>query len=1053
MENQAETETTAKTDVWDFGAEQLDTAVYRNNLTVDIINSWYDASVAVGSSGNVLPGFTAGKLTWTGGGNDRLRSTNASLTRYDENIASVSGYNGRVYVNSAANTSRFMSLILNEDDEVTIISKTDAGGHLNFEYVADPAAQTDGVVMTSDLQELNFVAKQAGTYRIFDDQGKPSYFRIYRKDAQYVNITGSVDVAAAPDIPGSYAVLFENEAGKSWQSTMNGNEYSVTLPVGYTYQLSLFDANGYIITSGNTLEVTEGTTAHDISLLKVELYTVSGIISGLGSEIEKLGLVYTPDPAAGKIFVPEPVIEPDSSTYSVQLESGCEYTISATGVNDYSLVHNTITIGQADDTVDIEFTPKPLYRVTIEAANLSAEQLASLGITFSNLNEEGYLYSFGSVDDILLRDGVYTLNIGGLDEYPLQLGLTSNLKVEGAAVTKILDFHPITTWTFDDKVIPNGSEAYNGLLFSGSISNEVAKGHLVSKPGDTIRVPVNVGDKIRVTYYYSADFTIEDGEAHQTSSGSTSTLEYAEYTYQGAQAGYITIAIGPGASSTYMPEIAIGQLVDYTSVIHVGGDKEYHTVNDALAAIAKMVRDNDQRVTVMIDPGNYEEMLVINMANVTLKNASPDPSTDLLNAGVDIGANAVRITSYYGHGYNYYSMGNDQKWNADILRVNKENGYLSAENKGAGTTNGSYWNATVVVAANGFEAERIIFENSFNQYISQKESEDAVVMWESGSKGERPTTAGNTDVQARGFVERAAAIAITNNTDKVVLNKCRIVGRQDSFFGGVGARVAVYKGAMMGAVDYLFGGMTAVFYRSDLVMNTSDDSNDRSYLTAAQQSGGRGFLMYECHITSTVPELETTSANIAKPGYFGRPWQANTSEVVFYNTTIDTSGFPGFAGQSLINPVGWLNTLGGESSLMYEYGTIETSGEDNLANRAAWSTVLAEPVLTEGTEITPFNFTKGNDGWDPITELIASDDETRIRRPLAESSVRVFASGERIFISNVRSETDVRVYGLDGSMVRSLRGNGDMDFNIPKGFWIVQVLAGDGHKSVKVETY
>jgi hypothetical protein len=147
----------------------------------------------------------------------------------------------------------------------------------------------------------------------------------------------------------------------------------------------------------------------------------------------------------------------------------------------------------------------------------------------------------------------------------------------------------------------------------------------------------------------------------------------------------------------------------------------------------------------------------------------------------------------------------NQKWDADVLRVNKENGYLTYENKGAGTTNGSYWNATVVISADVFIAEDIIFENSFNQYISQKESEDVVVMWKSGSKGERPTDYGNTGVQDKDFVERAAAIAITNNTDKVILNKCRVVGRQDSFFGGSETRVVVYKGAMMGAVDYLFG--------------------------------------------------------------------------------------------------------------------------------------------------------------------------------------------------------------------------------------------------------
>ena len=98
---------------------------------------------------------------------------------------------------------------------------------------------------------------------------------------------------------------------------------------------------------------------------------------------------------------------------------------------------------------------------------------------------------------------------------------------------------------------------------------------------------------------------------------------------------------------------------------------------------------------------------------------------------------------------------------------NKQRKFLfNYENK-VGTTNNSYWNATVVVSSNGFEADDIIFENSYNQYISKKESEDKVVMWTSGSKGVRPTDFGNTAVQNRSFVERAAAISIANNVDKI----------------------------------------------------------------------------------------------------------------------------------------------------------------------------------------------------------------------------------------------------------------------------------------------
>ncbi|MFZ5941517.1 MAG: pectinesterase family protein [Bacteroidota bacterium] len=964
-------------DVWDFGAVQLDNAIYNNHLDSAAINSWYTYDYTTtfpGGTGRTLPAtFTSGVLTWTTNGtNDRLRTTDTRLTRYDANIASVLDYTGRIYVNSGANVGRYLSLTLNEDDEVTVVEKTDAGGKINFYYVENPAAQTDVIEVTSNLDTLHFVAKAAGTYRLFDTQGKPSYFRIYRKDATYVNVTGNIDLTNAAGLADGYGISFTNEAGKVWNAVISSGSYSVTVPAGYKYNLALTDASGYIISSGKVAEITESTTTHDIALLKVDLYTVSGKIIGLSAaQISGITLVYTPDPAAGKIYVPEPVAYPADSTYTVMLEPSCQYTVSASGINDYYITDNTLTI-TGNETHDLTFATKPLYNVNISTTGLTVEMEGKLSLTFTNLNEEGYSYSFPTTSGIMLRDGVYAVTYSGLDDYPVRMALTSNLAVNGGDVSKALSFVPVTVWSFEDKVITNATPSYKGLLFTGNIANEIAKGHLVAKPAATVQVPMNPGEKMKVSYYYSAAFTIEGGSLISTSSGSTNVVESVEYVYTGADAGYVTITFSAEASTSYITEIEVLKIVSYAADIHVGPDKEYKTVNEALDAISRMDRTADQRVTVWIDPGNYEEMLVISQPSVTLKNAAAEPSIELLNKGADIASGAVRITGYYGHGYTYYSMGSNQKWNPEILAVNIENGYPSYINAGAGTTNGSYWNATVVVSGSGFEAENIIFENSFNQYISRKESEDVVVEWEVGGKGTRPTDEGNTAVQTRSFVERAAALAIANNTDKVILNNCRIVGRQDAFYGGSGSRVAVIGGAVMGAVDYIFGGMTVVFYKTDLVMNTSDESVDAAYLTAAQQTSGRGYLMYKCVVKSTVPGVETASTMLAKPGYFGRPWQANTSEVVFFRTVVETSGYTGFEGNSLIMPAGWTNSLGGESPFMYEYATFELSGEDNHASRAAWATYLTSPNLNDGTEITPFAFTKGSDDWDPI--VLDADD-------------------------------------------------------------------------------
>ena len=508
----------------------------------------------------------------------------------------------------------------------------------------------------------------------------------------------------------------------------------------------------------------------------------------------------------------------------------------------------------------------------------------------------------------------------------------------------------------------------------------------------------------------------------------------------------VTITVG---ATSYFVSFKVVAVEAYSATITVGSGKDFQTINEALDAISRMDRPNDEPVTVLIDPGNYEEMLVIESNNITLKNAATTPSIALANAGVDIDANAVRITSYYAQKYNFFSQGTNNKWSAEALSINTENGYTNYINQEGTGGGSSYWNATIVVTADDFTAEDIIIENSFNQYISQKESND--IVQPKGSDPVRPTDYGNTAVQNRGagYVTQAAAIGIASSADRVILNQCRVIGRQDSFYGAQGARVVVYKGAMMGAVDYLFGGMNAVFYQTDLVLNTSDTSSDAAYITAAQQTSGRGFLMYECHVKSPIPGVESASVNGSKPGYYGRPWAPTTSEVVFYNTTIDESTYPGSEGLSLISPVGWTSSLGGESPKMYEFGTIENaSGVDNSGNRASWSTVLSSQSLThDGTAITTFNFTKGNDDWDPIAGLnsLSVDDFNT-----SSSSVQVRAFNNKIHITNIKSRTKVEVYSITGALVRSFETNNDTDFDFNNGLWIVKVKDSDGQKIIKL---
>lgn len=740
--------TVVSTDVWDFGAVQLDPNNFTNKLNETNINALYPGTVTAGSTGISFPvSFSIGALSWVGNSGDRLRTTNTNLTRFDANIAGVVDYTGRLYCNGTPNisggipTNRFLRMTLNEDDEVSIFSRTDSGGDISFVNETNPTLQTDLLTPTfasGATTELKFVAKNASSFKIYSVTGKPSFYRITRKAAIYTAVSGAVNLSQAVGIPSNYAIVFTNAAGKSRTSTMNANNtYNVSLPIGYSYNISLVNANGYIITNGSTLDltpVTSPTFTKDITILQVNLFPVSGSITGLGTAISNLSLTYTATPAT--VYTPTPVVNTTGSTYTVSLEATIPYAIVANGVNDYQLTTTSITIPASATTANIAFTPKPVYNVAITTTGLTPTQESSLQLKFTNLNESGYVYNFTGLSGISLRNGTYSVTASGLDNFPVQLALTSNLVVNGAATSKALNFVPVTVWSFDDKVITASTPAYKGMLFTGNVSNSASQGHLIGQPGGTIQVPVNPGEKVSITYYFSAGFSIEGGTTITTvnSTGTTSSTDNVQYTYTGTTSGFVNIAV---SATSYFTEIKIGGSTPYAPIITVGINKDHQTINAALTAVSNMVRTPTQRVVIAIDPGNYEEMLDITQPLVTLKNAATTPDTNISNAGVSISANAVRVTSYYGHGYNYFSMSNDQKWHQDVLTVNTQNGYASYTNTGAGTTNNSYWNATVVVGADGFEAEGIIFENSFNQYISNKESQDTVV--QTGVIGARPT--------------------------------------------------------------------------------------------------------------------------------------------------------------------------------------------------------------------------------------------------------------------------------------------------------------------------
>ncbi len=381
-------------------------------------------------------------------------------------------------------------------------------------------------------------------------------------------------------------------------------------------------------------------------------------------------------------------------------------------------------------------------------------------------------------------------------------------------------------------------------------------------------------------------------------------------------------------------------------VLHVGQGER---INDALDSARTVYEQKGEKTTILIEPGTYSEEITIDVPGLTIKNASRKPSIGLQNGGVDCDPNAVRITWYYGHGYQYRSMGN---------RVNY------------GGSRERRWNASVLVTAPDFRAENIIFENSFNLYVCDLEAADSLVdisqsdmPWTEKERPKkvmpvRPKEVGSTEVQLKKYRERAAAISFTEGAKNAHLKNCRAVGRQDVLYGDEGASIYWEKGVLQGGVDFIFGGMTMAVDRATIVANINGEKGDKCYISAGR-SEGRGLLFYKCHIRlATEEELSAVShqpSAVSQQVWLARPWRT-WGETVWAYTTWD---------EGVLNSEGWHTGLiqkrpefdpANPCPRSYEY-----KSQDGSKGRPKWVSVLRKPILPDGTKLTPKTWLKNKE--------------------------------------------------------------------------------------------
>ena len=322
------------------------------------------------------------------------------------------------------------------------------------------------------------------------------------------------------------------------------------------------------------------------------------------------------------------------------------------------------------------------------------------------------------------------------------------------------------------------------------------------------------------------------------------------------------------------------------------GSGGFATVQQAIDSVTA-----GQSAVITITPGVYEEPVVVDKPNIKLVNTNKSKQAVIT-----------------------YDRGSGHSDPAKNLGTEKSATFLVTE-KGT-----------------GFEAENIVFKNTFNI---------------------------GTDFA------QAQAVAFESLADKVVLTGCSFIGRQDTLYlkgaskgktayGSANpARVYLKDCYVEGTVDFIFGDATAYFDNCKLFMAYNENGG---HFTASNTTlFNIGYVFNKCQFL-TDEKYSSDSAAAAKVD-LGRPWQSNTtypyigSSTVILNSklspVIKKEGFSVWGDETITNKVRY-----------YEYGSADLKGRAlDLKDRNAQ--ICKVLTADEAKAYTIFAVLGGSDNWNP----------------------------------------------------------------------------------------
>lgn len=650
-----------------------------------------------------------------------------------------------------------------------------------------------------------------------------------------------------------------------------------------------------------------------------------------GYIVEKEGQKYLPVISGGDVKVRTMTLTEYNPIINVTV-TGTVANAAENGITEIKF--DSLTDSSAK-TVTAQVDSNGKYSVVLKRVNGSARYEVSISAVGFKINDtdNGNILELTGEDATTVKDFEAVADAVATVSGSI-MGIPADAVKGTVSVKFVPDNSKLSTIEVDVKAQTDGSYSFSNVSINSSSNYSVVLGgvddyevteKLNKAAGDytdvkiaaTQRAKVNVSGKFvtsddkasdvtKITftnksdssYSYSFDVT-GDGYKAQLRAGEYDTSVVSEkYT------AYDHVSVGSAdvLNDVYLETEADTSPVEYQAEVKVGKGQQFETITDAVKYIGRMTRTTE-RVTITLTDALYREQVMVDTPYVTI--SSEAGST---------------ITWYYGSGYTYYSADMNGYY-SEARAVDK---YEKGVEIGMGT---GHWGATVNVlpTATAFRSEGVIYESSFNRYMTTEEVADGVGKGGDNSKVDRSKA---TDVDIKLYKNKERACVIFIEADQSEFKDCQFLSSQDTMFTGNNTEHTYFKNCVIeGTTDYICGDGSAVFDGCTLSMyGYGDKAASGSIIVASKALSQLGYLFNNCKVVKT--SYPGINKGITKT-YFARPWRAD-SKVVFLNTEVEdanTIAPAGFTSMSNVTPA---------KAKYYEYNTHLADGTKvSTSSRAA----------------------------------------------------------------------------------------------------------------------